>query len=74
MPAARWQRPRLFQLKLTLSHMVLPAIVLGVFSLVQPGYAYVLFYDPTGQLALKIAIGLDAMAFFTIRRILKVDY
>lgn len=53
---------------------LLPAIVLGVFSLVQPGYANVLLYDPTGQMALKIAIGLDAMAFFTIRRILKVDY
>jgi tight adherence protein B len=53
---------------------LLPAIVLGIFSLVQPGYARVLFYDPSGIMALKLAIGLDLMAFFTIRRILRVDY
>jgi hypothetical protein len=34
----------------------------------------VLFYDPSGIMALKLAIGLDLMAFFTIRRILKVDF
>jgi len=53
---------------------LLPAIVLSIFSLVQPGYAHVLFYDPTGIMALKLAIGLDLMAFLTIRRILKVDF
>ena len=53
---------------------LLPAIVLSIFSLVQPGYARVLFYDPSGIMALKLAIGLDLMAFFTIRRILKVDF
>jgi tight adherence protein B len=53
---------------------LLPAIVLGIFSLVQPGYARVLFYDPSGISALKLAIGLDLMAFFVIRRILKVDF
>lgn len=53
---------------------LLPAIVLGIFSLVQPGYARVLFYDPSGIFALKLAIGLDLMAFFVIRRILKVDF
>ncbi len=53
---------------------LLPAIVLGIFSLVQPGYARVLFYDPSGIAALKLAIVLDLMAFFTIRRILKVDF
>lgn len=53
---------------------LLPAIVLSIFSLVQPGYARVLFYDPSGIMALKLAIGLDLMAFLTIRRILKVDF
>jgi tight adherence protein B len=53
---------------------LLPAIVLGIFSLIQPSYARVLFYDPSGIFALKLAIGLDLMAVFTIRRILKVDY
>jgi tight adherence protein B len=53
---------------------LLPAIVLSIFSLVQPGYARVLFFDPSGILALKLAIGLDLMALLTIRRILKVDF
>jgi tight adherence protein B len=53
---------------------LLPAIVLGIFSLVQPGYARVLFTDHSGIMALKLAIALDLMAFFTIRHILKVDY
>jgi tight adherence protein B len=53
---------------------LLPAIVLSIFSLVQPGYARVLFYDPSGVMALKLAIGLDLMAFLAIRRILKVDF
>ena len=53
---------------------LLPAIVLSIFSLVQPGYARVLFFDTSGILALKLAIGLDLMALFTIRRILKVDF
>jgi hypothetical protein len=37
-------------------------------SLAQPGYAPVLFYDPTGIMALKLAIGVDLMTRFTIRR------
>jgi tight adherence protein B len=53
---------------------LLPAIVLSIFSHVQPGYARVLFFDPSGILALKLAIGLDLMALLTIRRILKVDF
>ena len=53
---------------------LLPAAVLGIFSLVQPGYAQVLFYDHTGILALKLAIALDLMALFTIRKILRVDF
>jgi tight adherence protein B len=52
----------------------LPIVVLAAFSLVQPGYAAVLFSDPTGQKILKTAIVLDALAFFTIRRLLKLKY
>lgn len=52
----------------------LPIVVLGAFSLVQPGYAAVLFHDPTGQKILKTAIVLDALAFLTIRRLLKLKY
>lgn len=53
---------------------LLPIIVLAAFSMVQPGYAKVLFTDPAGKTALKIAVTLDGMALFTIRRILRVDY
>ncbi|MGH8013227.1 MAG: type II secretion system F family protein [Candidatus Binataceae bacterium] len=53
---------------------LLPIVVLAAFSVVQPSYVEMLFHDPSGILALKIAIGLDLMAFLTIRRILKVDY
>jgi tight adherence protein B len=53
---------------------LLPIIVLSVFSLIQPSYTHVLFYNPTGIKVVKAAIVLDAMAFFTIRRILRIDY
>jgi tight adherence protein B len=52
----------------------LPIVVLGAFSLVQPGYAQVLFTDPTGLKILKTAIVLDGLAFLTIRRLLKLKY
>jgi tight adherence protein B len=52
----------------------LPIVVLAAFSLVQPGYAGVLFTDPTGQKILKTAIILDGLAFLTIRRLLKLKY
>jgi tight adherence protein B len=52
----------------------LPIVVLGAFSLVQPGYAAVLFTDPTGQKILKTAMVLDGLAFLTIRRLLKLKY
>jgi tight adherence protein B len=52
----------------------LPAIVLGIFSLVQPSYSATLFTDPMGLKILKFAIILDGMAFLTIRRLLKVKY
>jgi len=53
---------------------LLPIFVLAAFSLVQPGYTDILFHDPTGIKVVKAAIGLDALAFFTIRRILNVEY
>ena len=53
---------------------LLPVIVLAAFSLIQPNYTHTLFYDPMGIKAVKAACLLDAMAFFTIRRILRVDY
>ena len=52
----------------------LPIVVLGAFSLVQPGYAAVLFTDPTGLKILKGAMILDALAFITIRRLLRLKY
>jgi tight adherence protein B len=53
---------------------LLPIIVLGAFSLIQPGYAAVLFYDPIGLKILKAAIIMDGLAFLTIRRLLKLKY
>jgi len=52
----------------------LPIVVLCAFSLIQPGYADKLFYDPTGQKILKFAIGSDTLAILAIRRLLRVDY
>lgn len=52
----------------------LPVLVLGAFSFIQPSYTYLLFHDPTGLKILKLAIGLDVMAFIAIRRLLRVDY
>lgn len=53
---------------------LLPLFVLGAFSLIQPGYVRILFFDPIGVKVVKAAIILDAMAFFAIRRILAVDF
>jgi len=53
---------------------LLPVFVLAIFSLVQPGYTDLLFHDPTGIKVMKAAVALDAMAFFTIRKILNVQY
>lgn len=53
---------------------LLPALVLAAFSAVQPGYASTLFHDPIGFKLLKVAAGLDLMALFTMRRLLRVNY
>jgi tight adherence protein B len=53
---------------------VLPIAVLSIFTVVQPNYTDSLFYDPVGQKILKAALGLDVLAFLTIRRLLRVDY
>jgi hypothetical protein len=52
----------------------LPALVLGTFSLIQPGYATTLFRDPVGFRLLEVAAGLDLMALITIRQLLRVNY
>ena len=44
------------------------------FSLVQPGYVHILFSTPTGIKVVKAAVVLDALAYFTIRRILAVEF
>jgi tight adherence protein B len=53
---------------------LLPVLVLGAFSFIQPNYTKILFHDPTGMYILKVAIGLDLMAFFSIRQLVKVKY
>jgi tight adherence protein B len=53
---------------------LLPVLVMGVFSIIQPGYANSLFHDPLGKKMLATAAVLDVMALFTIRHLLKVRY
>ncbi|HTW89108.1 MAG TPA: type II secretion system F family protein [Candidatus Binataceae bacterium] len=53
---------------------LLPVIVLGAFSLIQPGYTTVLFHDPTGLKILKAAVVMDLTALLIIKRLLRVDY
>ncbi|MBE3603179.1 type II secretion system F family protein [bacterium] len=53
---------------------LLPIVVLAAFSLVNPDYARMLFEDPVGLKILKTAIVFDALAFITIRRLLKVKF
>ena len=52
----------------------LPIVMLAAFSVIQPSYTDTLFYDPTGQKILEVACVLDALAFLTIRKLLKVKY
>lgn len=52
----------------------LPVIILLAFSVIQPSYTHTLFYEPNGQRLLKVAAVLDALAFLTIRKLLKVKY
>jgi tight adherence protein B len=53
---------------------LLPVIVLGAFSLIQPGYTHVLFHNPTGLKILKAAAIMDISALLIIKRMLRVDY
>jgi tight adherence protein B len=50
----------------------LPLVVLAAFSIIQPDYVHLLFYDPTGVKILKVAGFLDVLALLTIRHLLKV--
>ncbi len=52
----------------------LPIVMLGAFSIIQPSYTDTLFYDPSGQKILEVACVLDALAFLSIRKLLKVKY
>ena len=52
----------------------LPLVVLAMFSIVQPTYTQMLFFDPTGKLILKTVMGLDLSAFLLILRILRVRF
>ncbi len=52
----------------------LPIVVLAAFYFIQPNYIHTLFTDPTGLKILKFAIVLDAMAFVTIRKLVKVKF
>ena len=53
---------------------LLPIVVLAMFGIVQPTYTEMLFFDPTGKLILKTALGLDLGAFLLIRQLVKVKF
>jgi tight adherence protein B len=53
---------------------LLPVALLLGFSVIQPSYTHTLFYDPVGKVILKVAAGLDIIAFLVIRWMLKVEY
>jgi tight adherence protein B len=53
---------------------LLPIVVLAMFGIVQPTYTEMLFFDPTGKLILKTAMGLDLGAFLLIRQLVKVKF
>ncbi len=53
---------------------LLPVALLLGFSVIQPSYTHTLFYDPVGKMILKVAAGLDILAFLVIRWMLKVEY
>ena len=53
---------------------LLPVVMLGVFSILQPSYTYTLFHDPTGIKLIKLALGLDGLAFIIIRHLLRSTY
>ena len=52
----------------------LPVLILLAFSLIRPGYAAPLFYDPIGVKLLETAIFLDVLALVLMRRIAQVKY
>ena len=53
---------------------LLPFIVLIALTLINPTYSDPLFHRGSGVLMLKIAVALDAVAFFTMRKIARVDF
>ena len=53
---------------------LLPVVVLAMFSLIQPTYVEMLFFDHTGKMILRTGLALDLGAFFLIRRILRVRF
>ena len=53
---------------------LLPLIVLAIFSLINPAYSHPLFHNQFGIKLLEIAIVLDTIGFFAMRRIAQVNF
>jgi tight adherence protein B len=53
---------------------LLPVVLLLIFSVIQPSFPHMLFYDPAGLKVLKTAVALDVMALLWIHRLLKLKY
>jgi Flp pilus assembly protein TadB len=48
--------------------------VLAAFTLINPAYSMPLFHNEYGQKMLEIAIELDGIAYFVMRKIARVNY
>lgn len=53
---------------------LLPFVVLGIFSTIEPNYTRMLFRDPSGLKILKTGLIMDAVACVWIRQMLKMRY
>jgi tight adherence protein B len=51
----------------------LPVFMFGVFMLMNPAYMSLLFTEMTGRILMAVAIGLEAMGYFTIKRLMAIE-
>ena len=52
---------------------LLPIAMGGVFYLLNPGYITLLFTDPAGKLALSVAVVMQLIGFYWIRKIVDIE-
>ncbi len=53
---------------------LVPVFVLGAFAVINPVYTHMLFSDPIGLKLLKTALVFDTLAFFIVRRMVRLEF